>query len=283
MTTQGVLQDPDPRDWKRHRYGLSAERWNFLKDRSYWITGAGTGFGRALAVALTCAGAHVFLSGRRPEKLSETVDEVRSVEASAALLHVLPVDLTDSYQVDEASRYVTRHCAVLCGLINNAALPQQGQLRWPLQEASRDFWDRIFHLNVTAQWYITKSILPHMTKGSEVKILFITSEAGWAFTPGFGQYNVTKAALNSLGACLAAECADRYPNVDVQINVLVPGEAKTEMNQGSDMSPYSIVSMALMLLSHPAGGPNGKFFHRDGRHLGFGYSLPYDRPLIAER
>ena len=67
---------------------------------------------------------------------------------------------------------------------------------------------------------------------------------------------------------------------DIQMNALIPGEARTEMNRGSTQSPYKVVSMALILLSHPRGGPNGRFFHRDGRHFGLGYTLPYDKPLI---
>ena len=79
---------------------------------------------------------------------------------------------------------------------------------------------------------------------------------------------------------MAEEYAVSFPDVDIQMNALVPGEARAEMKQNSTDSPYSIVSMALILLSHPQGGPNGKFFHRDGRHLQFGYSLPYDKPLM---
>jgi NAD(P)-dependent dehydrogenase (short-subunit alcohol dehydrogenase family) len=108
----------------------------------------------------------------------------------------------------------------------------------------------------------------------------MTSEAGWASTPGFGPYNVTKAALNSLGASMAAEYSARFPETDLQLNVLVPGEAKTEMNHESKESPYSVVSMALMLLTHPKNGPKGRFFHRDGRHLSFAYTEAYDRRLI---
>jgi len=120
-----------------------------------------------------------------------------------------------------------------------------------------------------------------MVKSGVVRGLFITSEAGWANTSGFGQYNVSKAAVNSLGASMAEECATRYPDIDVQMNIVVPGEARTEMNQGSTDSPYTLASVALLLLSHPAGGPNGKFFHRDGRHLAFAYSTAYTKSISA--
>ena len=93
-------------------------------------------------------------------------------------------------------------------------------------------------------------------------------------------YNISKAALNSLGYSMAREYATHYPDIDIQMNIISPGEARTEMNQGSSVSPYSIVSIILLLLSHPKGGPNGKYFHRDGRHLKFAYSEPYERSLL---
>ena len=52
------------------------------------------------------------------------------------------------------------------------------------------------------------------------------------------------------------------------------------MNQGSAISPYTVVPMTLALLSHPFGGPNGRFFHRDGRHFAFGYAEPYERVVL---
>ena len=279
--TPGVLKDPDPQDWNDHHYGLPWERWERLGIRSYWITGAGTGFGRALAVALASTGAQVFLSGRRAEKLYQSLEEMRAFGIDIERSHILPLDITSTNAIIEARRYVELHCGSIHGLINNAAIPQRGESHWPLQEQSREFWNEIFHVNVTAQWELSKLILPHMVKGGEIKILFMTSAAAWGFAQGFGQYNVTKAALNSLGANMAEECAARYPNLDVQINVVDPGEARTEMNQGSSTSPYTLASMALILLSHPKGGPNGRFFHRDGRHLQFGYSQPYEKALIG--
>lgn len=277
--TRRVLQNADPQLWKMHRFGLPEKRWHRLANKSFWVTGAGTGYGRSMAVALAAAGAQVFLTGRRREKLEETLDEARSFGVDTRSCFILPADITDYTQVKKTVDQIQGLCPALYGLVNNAALPPP-PFKWPLTDMALDEWDRFFSINVTSQWLITRSILPHMVKGGELRILFITSEAGWAFTPGFGPYNITKSAVNSLGGSLAAECADRYPNYDIQINVLVPGEARTEMNQGSNESPYSVVSMALILLSHPAGGANGKYFHRDGRHLTFAYSTSHENSLL---
>jgi NAD(P)-dependent dehydrogenase (short-subunit alcohol dehydrogenase family) len=155
-------------------------------------------------------------------------------------------------------------------LINNAAVAPQGD-SFPLLKDPIEAWEKMLRLNVSAPWYLTRSALPLMAKTGAGRVLFISSEAGWSFSRGHGHYNVSKSALNNLSASFAEEAAQAFPKVDLQLNTLVPGEARTEMNQGSTTSPFTVVSMALTLLAQPRGGPNGHFFHRDGRHLNFGY------------
>ncbi|MBI5492622.1 MAG: SDR family oxidoreductase [Deltaproteobacteria bacterium] len=278
VSARGVLQKADPRKWKAHRFGLPAERWALLRGKAFWVTGAGTGYGRCVSAGLAAAGATVFLTGRRREKLFETIMEIESLSIPSTDCHVIEADITDEEEVKEACRRIGGLSA-LTGLVNNAALPP-GPSRFPLLDEGVESWERLMRTNLTAQWLLTREALPEMASGGEIKVLFMTSEAGWASTAGFGQYNVSKAALNSLCSSMAEECAKKYPASDVQMNALVAGEARTEMNRASRESPYSIVSMALILLSHPAGGPNGRFFHRDGRHLSFAYSEPHEHTLI---
>lgn len=248
--------------------------------QAVWITGAGTGFGQALTACLAAARAQVFLSGRREAKLRETVAHLQELQIPAQLCTVVPCDITDEASVDAAMAAIRRATPYLYGLINNAALPAPPASSAPLASLGPSAWRTLIETNVTGQWLVTRAALPLLTAGPAARVLFITSEAGWAFTPGFGPYNVSKAALNNLGASFAAECREAYPSRDIQMNVLVPGEARTEMNQGSTASPYTLAHMALALLSHPPGGPTGCFFHRDGRHLPFAYAPPYGRAVI---
>ncbi len=280
MIADSMQAYTDPLRWQKHLFGLPKERWEYLRGKNFWITGAGTGYGRCLAVALAAAGAKVFLTGRRKQKLEETIQETERLGLSSKLCNIISADITDPEQVKKACDAVICSCDTLHGLVNNAALPARGDMLKPLLEGSFEDWNRIMSTNVTAPWFLTRTIFPHMAKGGTSRVLFISSEAGWAFTPGFGPYNVSKAALNNLGACMAAECAVSYPKVDVQINVLVPGEARTEMNQGAGNSPYILAGMALALLSHPKDGPNGKFFYWDGRQSSFCYAAPYDKPIL---
>lgn len=269
-----------PRQWQRHRFGLSDHRWGRLKGKCIWVTGAGTGYGQCIAVTLAAAGSFVVLSGRRKEKLLETVELMKSYDIGDINCEIVDFDLQDIKQVEYSCKVVGQRTNSLYGLVNNAAVAQNANMSYPLQEADYEQWNNIISTNLTAQWYLTRTILPHMLKAKEARIIFMSSEAGWAFTPGFGIYNVSKCALNNLAASFAAELKASCSDVDVQVNTLVPGQAKTEMNKTSTESPFAVVPMALLLLSAPSGGPNGAFFHRDGRHLSFAYAAPYDKGII---
>jgi NAD(P)-dependent dehydrogenase (short-subunit alcohol dehydrogenase family) len=279
FATPGVRQAAPPELWREHLFGLTLARWEALAGHSWWVTGAGTGFGQAIAVALALSGARVFLSGRRADKLATTGEWAASLGAPRDHCVALPCDITDDAQIEEAPRRIGALGGKLRGLVHCAALPNPGGSPWPLQALPLAQWEALMRLNVTAPWLLTRAAMAHMVPNGTARVVLLSSEAGWAWTPTVGPYNVSKAALNNLGMSLAGEYAASHPDCDTQINVLVPGEARTEMNQGSTDSPFSAVSMTLMLLSHPTGGPNGHFFHRDGRHLAFAHRLPYHEPL----
>lgn len=280
ISTPDIRQDLDPTQWKRHRWGVPLHRLNFLRDRHFWITGAGTGYGQSIAFMLASTGATVFLTGRRADKLEATRQLMSSHGVGTDRVHAICADITDPAQAAAACETIAHHSTRLDGIVHSAALSQAscGHMS-PLMNGDLPNWERMMRTNVTAPWHLTRLMTPHLLKSDAVRILFLTSEAGWADTPGHGQYNISKCALNNLTMSLAAEWAHSHPELDVQINALIPGEAKTEMNQGSDVSPFSIVEMTMLLLSHPKNGPNGHFFHKDGRHFDFAYSRAYPNSL----
>src|SRR5438552_3647340 len=94
--TPGIQQHLDPASWRDHHFALSPARWEALADRCIWITGAGTGFGRSISVALAAAGARVVLSGRRRERLLDSIDEMRTFGIPAERVIPLPLDITDA-------------------------------------------------------------------------------------------------------------------------------------------------------------------------------------------
>jgi len=279
--TPGIRQDLDAQRWHEHRFGLPADRWRNLAGRRFWIIGGGTGFGRAIATALAAADAAVFLTGRREKVLTEAIEAMRPLRIDPARCRAVASDITDVGAITAAARRIASEPdGQLHGLVVCAALPQPRESPWPLVDLPPEAWNRLIATNITGQLNVARAALRAMVATGAVRAVFLTSEAGWASTPGVGPYNVTKAALNSLVASLAAETARRCSAIDVQINALDPGEALTEMNRGATTTPYAAVPMLLALLSHPAGGPNGRFFHRDGRHRAFAYAEPWTRSLL---
>ena len=258
--TERVMADVDPARWHEHYYGLPTNRWSYFKGKSNWITGAGTGYGRALACALAAAGAQIFLTGRRVVKLQETIQEIASLKIPTENCHVIEGDITDPEQINRACTRIRGLCPALDGLVNNAAINDPQGFPTPLQLSSPETWNLMMNTNITAQWLITRSIWPHLHASGHVRVLFISSKAGWESFPGSAIYNVTKAALNSLTHSIAAEYAHSFPGEDIQINALVPGHARTEMNPNATRNPYQIVSMAFLLLSQPRGGTQRKVF-----------------------
>ena len=270
-----VPSELHPGGWQQHLFGLSEESCLRLAQRAFWVTGAGTGFGRAVSTALNLLGSRVVLTGRRESKLREAVSDAVQYGAVRDRFDVLPVDLTDAGAVGAAVSALRR--ASVSGLVHCAAIPQ---LPHDAPLLSSESLRSMLAGNVEAAWLACRAVVGAGAERGEIRIVLFTSEAAWHFTPGFGPYNISKAALNSLGGSLAAETAARHSSCDVQVNVLNPGEARSEMNQGSNRSPYTAVPVTLALLSHPNGGPNGRFFHADGRHLAFGSALPWPVPLL---
>jgi NAD(P)-dependent dehydrogenase (short-subunit alcohol dehydrogenase family) len=279
FATPNMRQDASPETWREHYFGLSATRWRQLAGQGFWIIGAGTGYGQAIAVALALAGARPILSGRRVEKLVETREQAIALGAVASACELLPCDVTDEAQIGAAIEQIALRGIPLHGQVHSAAQPQPSGSPTPLQTLNLARWESLMRTNVTAPWLTMRAAMSAMLGAGAARVVLLSSEAGWAWTPAVGPYNISKAALNNLGLSLAGEFAVSHPQADVQLNILVPGEARTEMNQGSTESPFTAVPMMLRLLSQPPGGPNGYLFHRDGRHLAFGHRGPYHRSL----
>jgi 3-oxoacyl-[acyl-carrier protein] reductase len=278
FATPGICQGAEPQNWREHHFGLSPLRWAALARKRFWVMGAGTGFGQAIAIALALSGARVFLSGRRAPKLLETRDRAIAFGAAADRCVPLPCDAAEEAQLTAAVAEIASHGGSLHGLVYCSALPSAG-FAWPLEQLPLARWDAMMRTNVTGAWLTSRAAIPLMLRSGGARVVLLSSEAGWTGTVGFGPYNISKAALNNLGMSLAEEYTGSHSEGDIQVNVLVPGEARTEMNHGSTDSPFTAAPMTLLLLSQPEGGPNGCFFHRDGRHLTFGHRLAYERPL----
>ncbi len=267
-----------------HRFGLAIEKWQRFRGLSALVTGAGTGYGQAIATALAGAGANVILVGRRRGKLEETAQKCREHADDPVDVRICPVDLCDFESQTTMLDQIESEAETPTLLVNSAALPCRPDVSLPLPLFSYDVeeWEALLRTNVTAPWFLSREFVKRFQGRSPIRILNMTSRAGWSSKGSLGPYNVSKAALNNLTMSLAEEARAQFPDADIQINALNPWEARSEMNQGSTTPQEKVLPMALLLLAQPAGGPSGYFFSRDGRHDQFTDTLPYDKDLAAE-
>ena len=278
--TKEIVQISDPSGFQKHRFGLPYQnRWETLKDKVFLVTGAGTGYGRAISVSLAAAGASVYMVGRRIEKLVESINEAALYGINTDNMYPFDADMTKEEDIKKIVFQITQKSDRLDGMIGCSALSPAHQNGF--EHSSSEQWDKILFVNVKSHWLILQEAFPLMQKSGFAKSIWFSSGAGWAFTPGIGLYNLSKATLNAACGSMAAEYAQNHPAIDIQFNILDPWEAKTEMNTESPHSPYTVCAMTLALLSHGEDGPNGRYFHRDGRHLGFLEANPYEKSLFA--
>ena len=147
---KSILINPalDPNDWKKHRFGLSRRRWQQLQGKCFWITGAGSGYGRSIALALTAAGSTTFISGRRQEKLEDTLGE--GVSLGIQMQHCYPVvaDITSQASLRQAFSLVSRHTLSLFGLVNCAGISQKPTQGFPLIDGELNSLEDMLQTNI---------------------------------------------------------------------------------------------------------------------------------------
>jgi 3-oxoacyl-[acyl-carrier protein] reductase len=193
------------------------EPWS-LVGRVALVTGAGVGIGRAAALALAKAGARVGVHYHTSEAAARaTADTIQSGGGTA---YLLPADLSVE---SEANRVVDQLIAAagrLDILFNNAGSP----LRMvPIEECPTELWQRIFDVNVTAAFFVTRRAIPHLRatgKGSIINNLSLSIQTGGS--GGGGPYAAAKGALQVMTRTLARELAPQ-----VRVNGIMPGVIAT--------------------------------------------------------
>ena len=186
--------------------------------RTVWITGAGSGMGRATALRAARSGWTVALSGRRRQVLEELAAEIRE-EGGSAL--VAPLDVQDREAVREAASRIAGELGGIDALVLAAGL-NAPRRRWEDQDLTE--FDAIVATNLTAVASTVDAALPHLReRGGQVVV--ISSYAGWSFQPGAGvAYSASKTALGSLVRTLNQQEAAH----GVRACHLCPGDVATD-------------------------------------------------------
>lgn len=159
------------------------------------VTGAGSGVGRAIALALTARGAFVGICGRNAQKLAAT----REAAANAKMV-LWPADLSEDQEMDELVKRVRTEWDRLDILVHSAGIITAA----PVADAQIDDFDCQYRINTRAPYRLSKLLLPLLLPDGG-DIIFINSSAGLAARAGLGQYAASKHALKAIADSLREE------------------------------------------------------------------------------
>ena len=192
------------------------------------ITGASKGLGKAMALALSQAGATIALVSRDEGKLQ---DVKREVESSGGKADVFLADVKDETQVERLEADVTKRLGKVQILVNNAGI----NLRKNLIDFSLAEWQSVIDTNLTSVFLMCRKFVPHMRGTGYGRILNMTSIMSHVSLPQRSAYSASKAALLGLIRALALELA---PD-GITVNGISPGPFGTEMNQTLMQDPQA--------------------------------------------
>jgi len=190
-----------------------------FENQVVWITGGGSGIGRALALAFAKEGAVVAVSGRREERLQEVVQEV---EASGAKALAVRCDVTDEASVAEAVQTVVRTFGGLDVAVANAGFSVAGRI----EKLSAADWRRQLDVNVIGAAMTARYAIPHLKK-RKGRLALVGSVAAMMSAPGVGAYSASKYAVRAIGQVLAVE----LHGSGVSCTTIHPGYIESEIAQ----------------------------------------------------
>lgn len=187
--------------------------------RTVWITGGGSGIGKALALELAKRGAAVAVSGRRTDKIEAVAQEITAAGGQSI---ALPCDVTDEAAVHDAAEQVAEQLGGIDVVIANAGFGVAGRF----EKLELHEWRRQMDVNVIGLVSTVKEALPHI-KERRGSVVLIGSVAAFLPVTGNIAYNASKAAVASIGSTLAAE----LHGTGVTVTTIHPGFVESEIAQ----------------------------------------------------
>ncbi len=193
-----------------------------LENKIALVTGASRGIGRATALALAQAGAHVICLARTIGALEELDDEISSNGGSATLV---PCDLKDFDALDRLGATIFERWGKLDIFVANAGI--LGPIS-PLAHVDVKNFETVMTTNVTANWRLIRSLDALLTASDAGRAIFISSAAAYKAKAYWGPYAMSKAAFE----IMARTYADEVSNIsNTKVMVVNPGPLRTKMRK----------------------------------------------------
>lgn len=190
------------------------------------ITGASKGLGKAMALALSGAGATIALVSRDETKLQEVK---RELETAGGKAEVFTADVKDEQQIDRLETDIAARLGKVQILVNNAGI----NIRKNLIDFSLAEWQSVVDTNLTSVFLMCRRFVPHMRGAGYGRILNMTSIMSHVSMPQRSAYSASKAAVLGLIRALALELAPE----GITVNGISPGPFATEMNMWIVQNP----------------------------------------------
>jgi len=208
-----------------------------LSGQSALVTGAGRGFGRAIAMKLAADGAHVTLVSRSAAQLEEVVAEIEALGGRAI---AVPADVTDPARVAAACDRARSTFGAPSILVSNAGVP------WPfgpVWETDIEKWWAAEAVHIRAPYLFMRNLMPDMIAARQGRVICISAIASKLTLPFLSAYSVGKAALNKLVEMAAHEAQGH----NVQVFAVEPGFVITQLAEDTYNDPDAQKHMPHML------------------------------------
>lgn len=240
-----------------------------LKDNTAFITGAGQGIGRAIALRMAKEGAHIGAADINIEKAEATAEEIKAFGVKSI---AIKLDVSKSDEVTSAFDKLIKEFGRLDILVNNAGVTKDALV---LRMKEED-WDFVLNVNLKGVFLCSKEAIKIMTKQQYGKIISISSVVAFTGNPGQVNYTASKAGIVGLTKTMAKEYAMR----GIRANAVAPGFIQTAMTDAlpekvkEDMKrfiplgcfglPEDIADAVIFLASKEADYITGQVIHVNG-------------------
>lgn len=179
------------------------------------VTGAGSGIGRACAIALAREGARVALIGRRKDRIEEVAHAIGDRAFPIA------ADVSSKSDLDHLLDATISHFGGLNFLLNNAGVLHTGNA----EQITEEQWDDTFNVNVRSVWLLSRAALPHLRKSAGGSIINIASTLGLVGAKNRAAYAPSKGAVIQLTKSMAVD----HGHENIRVNAICPSFVESEL------------------------------------------------------
>ena len=204
------------------------------------VTGAGSGIGRACAIALAREGARVALVGRRKDRVESLAEEI----GDSAL--AIAADVSKPGEIRRLINETLSRFGGLTFLLNNAGVLHVGNA----EQITEEQWDHTFNVNVRAVWLLSRAALPPMREAGGGSIINVASTLGMVGARNRAAYAASKGAVVLLTKSMAID----HGHDNIRVNAICPSFVETELTAAVlDKAPDPAAVRRERTAAHPLG------------------------------